>query len=79
MAKIPALRIVPLTGHESYRAIGRAFSRAATDLPVDSLTKEEISALKSDPWLSVTDVEIDADEREPGNASRSTAKKSASS
>lgn len=61
MAKkqIPALRIVPMTGRPTYRAIGRVFSQKATDVPRADLTDEQIEKLKSDPWLSVSEVQID--------------------
>lgn len=57
--KIPALRIVATTGRPSYRAIGRVFSGKATDIAIADLTKAQIDKLKADPWLSVTDVEVE--------------------
>ncbi|MGH8782067.1 hypothetical protein [Paraburkholderia sp.] len=57
--KIPALRIVPTTGRDSYRAIGRVFGRKATDIAVADLSKAQIEKLKSDPWLSVSEVQVD--------------------
>ncbi|RQZ65522.1 hypothetical protein DF052_26530 [Burkholderia glumae] len=57
--QVPALRIVPLTGRPSYRAIGRVFPQKATDIPVADLSAVQIKRLRADPWLSVTDVQID--------------------
>lgn len=57
--KISVLRIVPMTGRPSYRAIGRVFTQKATDIPVADLSKEQIAKLKSDPWLSVTETQVD--------------------
>jgi hypothetical protein len=57
--KAPAIRVVPMTGRDTYRAIGRAFARCATDIPLDELTDAEVKKLRSDPHLSATDVEID--------------------
>lgn len=57
--KVPALRIVPMTGRPTYRAIGRVFAQKATDIPVADLTKAQIEKLESDPWLSVSEVQID--------------------
>lgn len=57
-ALVKMLRIVPTTGRDTYRAIGRAFGRKATDVPVADLNKAQIEALKADPWLSVTEVEV---------------------
>lgn len=68
--KIAALRVVPTTGRETYRAIGRVFGRKATDIPVADLKKEQIEKLKADPWLSVTEVQVDQtvpDDAAPGD------------
>lgn len=60
MAKtiVKMLRVVPTTGRDTYRAIGRAFGRKATDIPLSELTKPQIESLKSDPWLSVSEVDV---------------------
>ncbi|MBO1856844.1 hypothetical protein J4G52_25220 [Burkholderia cenocepacia] len=57
--KIPVLRIVPMTGRPSYRAIGRVFTQKATDIAIADLSKEQIAKLKADPWLSVTETQVD--------------------
>lgn len=64
MAKkhIEVIRVVPMTGRDTYRAIGRVFPRRATDIPVSELSPSEIEKLKNDPHLSATDATIEVDE-----------------
>ncbi|MEX3629861.1 MAG: hypothetical protein VB138_10685 [Burkholderia sp.] len=72
--EIQVLRVVPMTGRESYRSCGRAFPRHATDIPLSELTKHEIEKLKKDPNLSATDVtlkvEVPVDDGNGGEAGR---------
>jgi len=70
--KIPILRIVPMTGRPSYRAIGRVFGQKATDIALADLTKDQVAKLKADPWLSVTEAQVDEivpdETAQPGDA-----------
>ncbi|HEX7684356.1 MAG TPA: hypothetical protein VF446_12625 [Trinickia sp.] len=72
--KVPGLRIVPMTGRPTYRAIGRVFQQKATDIALADLTKPQIEKLKSDPWLSVSEVQIDQVVPDDAPGADSTAK-----
>lgn len=39
--------------HDGYRRGGRAWTRQPTDLPADSLTREQLDALEADPRITV--------------------------
>lgn len=55
--KVPGLRVQSAVA--GFRRAGRAWPAAPTDVPVAELTKAQIAALKAEPRLVVTDVEID--------------------
>lgn len=60
MAKVKALRVVSRAS--SFRRAGYQFSAEPTDIPLDDLKKEQISAICSDSALVAYEVEIEADE-----------------
>jgi len=62
MAKIKALRVVSRAS--SFRRAGYQFSAAPTNIPLEDLTKEQISAISSDPALVAYEAEVEADEFE---------------
>lgn len=55
--KIKALRVV--SRKEGFRRAGRAFGAEPVEIPLSDLKKGEIEALKGEPMLVVTEVEID--------------------
>lgn len=57
--KIKVLRVA--AKREGFRRAGRAFGRKPVDLPVDSLTKEEVKALKGEAALTVIETETEAE------------------
>ena len=59
---IPGIRVVAKA--EGFRRAGRAWSKAGTDLPVASLKKGDLAALRAEPRLIVTDIEIPATKAE---------------
>ncbi len=58
--KVPGIRVVAKA--DGFRRAGRAWSKAGTDLPLADLKKAEIAALRAEPRLTVTDIEILAGE-----------------
>lgn len=52
----PGLRIVARP--DSFRRAGREFGREPQEILLDDLTKEQIAALKAEPELVVTEIEI---------------------
>lgn len=57
---VPGIRVVAKV--DGFRRAGRAWSKAGTDLPVTSLKKADLAALRAEPKLTVTDIEIPAAE-----------------
>ncbi|MGC4076865.1 MAG: HI1506-related protein [Rubrivivax sp.] len=55
--KIKALRVV--SRKEGFRRAGRAFGAEPVEIPLSDLKKPEIEALKDEPMLVVTEVEIE--------------------
>jgi hypothetical protein len=58
--KVPGIRVVAKV--DGFRRAGRAWPKAGTDLPASSLKKAELAALRAEPKLTVTDIEIQAGE-----------------
>ncbi|MEX3690093.1 hypothetical protein AB3X91_03560 [Paraburkholderia sp. BR14263] len=59
---VPGIRLVPTTGRGTYRAIGRPIERTGLDIPLSELSDEQVAAVKRDPWLVVTDIQITPDD-----------------
>jgi hypothetical protein len=55
-SKIKALSV--RTPAKSFRRAGFEFSQEPTDIPLDSLTEEQIEALKTEPLLLVQEVTL---------------------
>lgn len=53
---VPGVRVVASV--EGFRRAGRAWSKAGTDLPAASLKKAELAALRAEPKLTVTDIDV---------------------
>ena len=53
---VPGIRVVAKT--DAFRRCGRAWAKAGTDLPVANLKKADLAALRAEPNLTVTDIEI---------------------
>lgn len=54
--KVPGIRVVAKV--DGFRRAGRAWSKEGTELPLASLKKPELAALRAEPKLTVTDIEI---------------------
>jgi hypothetical protein len=57
-AKVPALRIKAKVA--SFRRAGLTFGVEPTDVPLASLKKDQVAALKAEPMLTVEEIEIEA-------------------
>jgi hypothetical protein len=64
--KVPALRVV--SKHDGFRRTDRAWSKEATTVKLSELSEEDIKAIKEEPMLVVTEVEIDEEIAEPVKA-----------
>ena len=57
---VPGIRVVAKV--DGFRRAGRAWSKAGTDLPLAGIKKADLAALRAEPKLTVTDIEIPAAE-----------------
>lgn len=57
MAKVKIIRIT--ARKDGFRRAGMAHSTTPTDHPADSITKEQLAALKAEPMLTVQELEVD--------------------
>lgn len=57
--KTKVLRVV--ARRDGFRRAGIAFGAQPTDLPLGALTQAQIDAIKSDPMLVATEVEIEVE------------------
>lgn len=60
MAKIKVLRVVART--ESFRRAGFQFSADPKDIPMDTLSKQQLAAIVADRTLVATEIEVDEEE-----------------
>ena len=69
MAKAPAPKTVPgirVIGPESgFRRAGYVFGPGETDIPLDSMSEQQLAMIRAEPRLNVADIKIKlADEAE---------------
>lgn len=57
MAKIKVLRVVART--DSFRRAGFQFSAEPKDIPMDTLSKQQLAAIVADGLLVATEIEVD--------------------
>ena len=63
---LPGIRVVAKA--DGFRRAGRAWSKAGTDLPAAGIKKADLAALRAEPMLTVTDIEIPVAELTAGEA-----------
>lgn len=59
---VPGIRVVAKA--DGFRRAGRAWSKAGTDMPLAGIKKADLAALRDEPRLTVTDIEIPATKAE---------------
>ncbi len=53
---VPGIRVIGPKG--GFRRAGHVFGPGETDIPLDSMSEQQIAAIRSEPRLIVTDIEI---------------------
>ncbi len=54
---VPGIRVIGPEG--GFRRAGRLFTPDGTDIPLDQLSKAQITAIRAEPRLIVTNIEIE--------------------